>query len=164
MRVLDTVAVLGLVLSAPPAAGQVSNHGIAVESGISAPLDGAGSAAATLALSASTWIEGDVEGVARVAFASASGTAGRAAAPGLAGTLGIRLSLGRAPLRPQLLADAGWARAGSGAAASDEVLFRLGAGLEWFPAGDLSLAARGAFVVAGGAPALEAVLSLGGYF
>jgi hypothetical protein len=164
MRVLDTALVLGLALAAFPAAAQLSNHGIAVESGISRPLDGAGEAAASLALAASTWIEGDVEGVARVAFASASRTGGRAAVPGVLCTLGLRLSLGHAPVRPHLFADAGWARVGKGEATSDELVFGFGAGLEWFPAGDLSVGARTALRVVGGAPALDLVLALAGYF
>ena len=110
MRPIVLLAALAVSARAPPARAQVSNTGIAVESGAWAPLGAGGGLAPTFALSASRWIEGDVDAYARLAFGSADETAGRGAAPALAGTAGLRLSLGRAPLRPQGFLEAGWAR------------------------------------------------------
>ncbi len=164
MRTLVHACAVGLALAASPAAAQLSNHGIAVETGISAPLGGGGGTAAAVALSASTWLEGDVEGVARVALASARGTDGRAAAPALSGTVGLRLSLGRAPIRPHAFVEAGWASLARDGGRSGALAAGVGAGVEWFAAGDLSLGARAALRVAGGAPALDLSLALSGYF
>lgn len=156
------------VLSSFPslAGAQLSNRSISVESGLSTPLAGGGAAFAALAASAATWLDGfeagDLEGVLRVALASAADTEGRAAAGGVVATAGLRLSLGGAPLRPQAFAELGWARLRG--PASDRIAFGLGAGLEWFPAPDLSLAARAAVRGAGGALAAEAVLAIAAYF
>ena len=155
------------VLSASPslAAAQLANRAISVESGVSTPLQGRGPAAAAFAVSASGWIdgfeEGDLEGVFRVAFASAPETTGRAST--VHATAGLRWSLGRAPLRPQLFADLGWARL-RGGTASDRVAFGLGAGLEWFPALDVSVSARASLRVAGPDLAAEAVVGVAAYF
>lgn len=158
------VVPLVVTLCATRAAAQPANHGIALESGFSSPAAGGGAMAAAFALTASTWLEGDVDAFARVAWASGPRTGGRAAVPALAGTVGLRLSLGRAPLRPQLLVDAGWARVPSGRVAASHGTLAAGAALEWLPAGELSIAPRLAVRTAGGAPLLELGLSLGGYF
>lgn len=164
MKPLRIAFALAAAAAAPTVAAQVSNHGIALESGISSPLGTSGGPAATFAVSASTWIEGDVEGFARVAFSSAGGTRDRAAVPALAGTVGLRLSLGHSAVRPQLFAEAGWARVEAGGGASSRATFGVGGALELFPALDLSASTRAALRVTAGAPALEVVLGLGGYF
>ncbi len=164
MRLTETVLAVAAALAAPPAAAQLSNHAIAVESGISTSLGAASATGATLALSASTWLDGDLDGVARVAFGSAGGAEGRAAVPALAGTLGLRLSLRRAPLRPQVFAEGGWARVETARGPADRPAFGVGAALEIFPARDLSFAVRAALRVTGGAPALDAGVAFAGYF
>jgi hypothetical protein len=157
------------LLAASPSlvAAQLANHGISVESGLSTPIGRRGPAAAAFALAASGWLEGfeggDLEGVLRVALASAPETPGRAPAGGVVATAGLRLSLGRAPLRPQLLAELGWGRY-RGGAASDRVAFGVGAGLEWFPAPDVSVSARAALRGAGAELSAEAVLGVAAYF
>lgn len=163
MRPLRSALVLSLALVAPVARAQLSNTAISVESGISAPLGEGGGAGMAIAVSASTWLGGDVEGFARVGRAYAPGTAGRAADAALAGTLGLRLSLGPAPIRLQLLADVGWARAGS-AEPRDRFAFGLAGGLELFPARDLSVAVRAGPRGVGGALRLEAALAVAAYF
>jgi len=154
-------------LLATPAAAQLANRAISLESGISAPLQGGGAAGGAFALSATGWLDGgrhgDLDAVARVAVASAPETGGRAAAGAVSATVGLRLSLGRAPLRPQLFADLGWARLG-GEAGGNRLAFGFGAALEWFPAPDLSFAARGGLRATGAALAAEAVAALAAYF
>jgi hypothetical protein len=163
MRPLHAAAVAALACAAP-AAAQVSNHGIALETGVSSALGSGAAPQAAFAVAASLWLEGDVEGVARVAYGSAAATAGRAAASVLSGTLGLRASLGHGPLRPQIFADAGWARVGTDGVGSDRAAFGAGAALEWFPAADVSLAPRIALRLVGGEPRAELGLALGGYF
>lgn len=164
MTPLRIALALAVAAAAPSAAAQLSNHGIALESGISHPLGASGRPAATFAVSASTWIDGDLEGFARVAFSSAGGTEDRGAVPALAGTVGLRLSPGHGTVRPQLFAEGGWARVEGERGASSRATFGLGGALELFPALDLSVSARAALRVTGGAPAIEAVLGVGGYF
>jgi hypothetical protein len=164
MRLLP-VAALAVVLTATPAAAQLSNHGIAVESGLSGAAGGRGAPAPAFALSASTWLEGDVDAFARIAYASAAETVGRAAVPALTGTVGLRLSLGHAPLRPQVFVDAGWARIPvGGGLVADRGALGAGVALEWFPAGDFSVAPRAAIRTTGAEPVLELGLVVGGYF
>ena len=167
MRPLDVVlaaSALVLLLGPRPAPAQFSNHGLAVESGLSSPLGAGAGPGATFALTASTWLEGDVAAVARVARTSAGRTGVRAAASVTTGTLGLRLSLGHAPVRPQLFVDAGWASVDAGGGSADRAAFGAGAGLEWFPASDVSVAPRATLRVIGGEPSLELILALGGYF
>jgi hypothetical protein len=164
MRLLQAAFAAAAALAALPASAQLSNHGIAVESGISSPLGKGGAPAATFALSASAWLEGDLEAVARVSYRSAAETGGRAAASALAGTVGLRLSLGHSPVRPQAFLDAGWSRLDAGGDVASGGAFGVGAALEWFPASDFSVAPRVAFRLARGEPSLEVTLALGGYF
>jgi hypothetical protein len=121
-------------------------------------------AAASAALAATTWIAGDVEAVGRVALASAPGTSDRAAARAWSGTLGLRLSLSTGRLRPQLGADLGWGRVGGSAGEGGALVLGLGAGLEAFPARDLSVSVRGALRGAGTALSLDAALAVAAYF
>ncbi|HEX9051491.1 MAG TPA: hypothetical protein VF841_13250 [Anaeromyxobacter sp.] len=161
------LAAAALVSAVPSrTAAQLANRAISVESGISTPFGGRGAAAAAFAVSASRWLDGfdaaDLDGVLRVALAAAPETAGRGTAAGVLATVGLRLSLGRAPLRPQVFADVGWARPRRGA--SDTVAFGLGAALEWFPAPELSVSPRVALRGAGGTLAAEGVLAVAAYF
>jgi hypothetical protein len=148
------------------ATAQLANRAISVESGISTPFGGRGAAAAAFAVSASRWLdgfdEGDLDGILRVAYAAAPETAGRATAAGVLATAGLRLSLGRAPLGPQVFADLGWARPRG--RSSDAVAFGIGAALEWFPAPELSISPRVALRGAGAALAAEGVLAVAAYF
>ena len=163
MRLRPATA-LAVLLAAPAAHAQVSNHAIAVESGVSAPLAVGGGGGATFAVSASTWIAGDVEGFARGAWTSAGRTAGRGADAATVGTLGLRLSLGPAPLRVQLLADVGWARVDASPVPEDRLAYGLGAGIELFAATDLSIGARALLRGAGGDLRLEPALAVAVYF
>jgi hypothetical protein len=167
MRLLHLAAAAVLSAAPFPSAAQLANRSISLESGFSTPVGGRGPAAAAFAVSASAWLEsfaaGDLEGTVRVAFASAPETTGRGATAGVLATAGLRLSLGRAPLRPQLFADLGWARLRD-PAASDRLALGVGAGIEWFPAPELSISTRAALRAAGGDPAVEAVLGLAAYF
>jgi hypothetical protein len=164
MRLLHAALAAAATLAAGPASAQLSNHGIAVESGISTPLGKGGPPSATFALTASAWLEGDLEAVARLSYRSAPQTGGRAAASAVTGTAGLRLSLGHGPVRPQVFLDAGWARLEEDGAVASGGAFGVGAALEWFPASDFSLAPRIALRLAGGDRSLELMLALGGYF
>lgn len=164
MRLLPTALAAAAALAAGPSSAQLSNHGIAVESGISSPLGKGGAPSATFALSASAWLEGDLEAVARVAYRSAAETGGRAAASAATGTVGLRLSLAHGPVRPQVFLDAGWARLEADGDVASGGAFGVGAALEWFPASDFSIAPRISYRLAAGVPSLEVMLALGGYF
>jgi hypothetical protein len=165
MRLLVLAAALTAAVPSRPAA-QLANRAISLESGISTPFGGRGAAAAAFAIAASRWLDGfedaDLDGVLRVALAAAPGTAGRGTTAGVLATAGLRLSLGRAPLRPQLFADLGWARPRG--RASDTLAFGIGAALEWFPAPELSVSPRLALRGAGADLAAEGVLALAAYF
>ncbi len=142
MRALHPAVAAALLLAAMPAAAQLSNHSLAVEAGLSSRPRAPGYTGSSVAVTATRWIEGDVEALARVAFASAARTDGRAAASALSGTLGLRVSLLHDPVRPQLEAEIGWARVFEGEEAEDRIGLGIGAGVEWFPVRDLSLALR----------------------
>ncbi len=164
MRLLPTAAVLALSLVATPAAAQLSNRSIALESGLSRALGAGGRTGGAVALAATLWLDGDVEGVARASLGSADGTAGRGATSAISGTVGLRFSVGRAPVRPQLTVDLGWARTSESGSTSDRLAFGLGAALETFLARDLSVAFRASLRGAGGDLALEAMIAAAAYF
>ena len=164
MRLPHAAVALALVLAAPAARAQLSNRAISVESGLSAPLDGAGEARPVLAVAASAWIGGDVEGFARVGWTSAGGTDGRGADGVAIGTVGLRVSLGPAPLRLQLLGDLGWARVDAPLAAANRFACAVGAGIELFAATDLSVGARAVVRAIGSDVRIEAALALAAYF
>jgi len=165
---LPLLAAAALLAGTPALArAQLAPRAVSLESGLSTPLSARGAPTAALAVSASAWLDdlelGTLDGVLRVARASAPETPGRAAAAGLAATAGLRLSLGRAPVRPQLLAELGW----SWLRAADSrggLAFGLGAGVEWFPATDVSLSARAAIRAAGPAAAADGLVALAAYF
>ncbi len=165
------LAAAALALAAPSrSAAQLANHSISGESGISTPFGGRGAAAAAFAVSAARWLDGfdaaDLDGVVRVALASAPETAGRGATVAVLATAGLRLSLGRAPVRPQVFADVGWARPHG--RSSDAVAFGVGAALEWFPVPELALsprlAVRAVLRGAGRDVGAETLLGVAAYF
>jgi hypothetical protein len=137
---------------------------VAVESGLSAPLSSEGGEHAAFALAASAWLEGPLEATARVAFATAAETPGRAPVTTASGTAGLRVSLLPDPLRPQLGLELGWARVAGPAGPEDRLAFAAAAGLEWFPARDVSIAARGALRGAGDTLSIELMLGAAAYF
>jgi hypothetical protein len=166
MTLPRSLVAAALVLAGTPAAAQLSNRSIAVESGLSAPLRAGGGAAETFALSATAWLDGDLEAVARLARWAGPRTPGRVPdGGGWTGTAGLRLSLLPEPLRPQLWIEAGWARVESpDGGAADRLALGAGAGLEWFVVRDVSVAMRGAVRGAGAAQVLELVAGLAAYF
>lgn len=162
MRPLRIVLCAAALLLPPSAEAQLSHRSIALEAGISKDLGGGGDARGVVALRATSWLEGPAEAVARLAYRSAPETSGRGAA--FSGTVGVRLSAGSGPLRPQVEAEAGWARVEGDGAARDRIAWGLGAGLEWFPALDLSLALWAGVRGAGSAASGGAAISGGAYF
>lgn len=163
MRALLCVIVVAVLSLAVRAEAQLSRHSIALESAIWADLGGRGGAHPAAALTATTWLEGPVEAVARLAFGSVGEPTGRGA-DAVSGTLGLRASAGSSPLRPQLLVDAGWISTPAGASSRFRVAWGLAAGFEWFPAIDLSVAVRAGLRGGGGEAGAELALSLAAYF
>lgn len=161
MRVLLAVTAAAAVLLPAAAAAQMSHRSIALEAGIAGELGGKGRGAGAAGLCATAWLDGPAEAFARLSLGSARATGGRGA-DFWSGTVGVRLSAGSGPVRPQVEAGAGWARIGGGG--SDRIAWSLGAGLEWFPALDLSLALRAGIRGAGGAAAAEAAVAATAYF
>jgi hypothetical protein len=164
MRTPHALAALVLVAAASPAAAQLQNRSISVESTVSAPLATAAGAHAGVGLAATAWLEGAAEAVVRLRLGTAPQPGGRASATSVSGTAGIRLSLLPDPLRPQLGLELGWARLGGRSGAQDRIAFGVAAGLEWFPARDLSLTARAALCGAGSALSAELALAVAAYF
>jgi hypothetical protein len=164
MRTPHLLVAAVLVLSASPAAAQLRNRSIALEAGLSAPFDAPGGERPAVALAATVWLEGSAEAVARIAYAAASQPEGRATAAVVAGTAGVRVSLLPDPLRPQLGLEIGWARWSAAGRTEDRLALGATAGLEWFPARDLSVAARAALRGFGREPSLELVVAAAAYF
>jgi hypothetical protein len=165
MTSLRIAVALALAAAAVPAAAQLSNRSIAVESGLSAPLRAGEPDGAALALTATRWLDGELEAVARVAIRAGPRTGGRGSdGVGYSGTAGLRLSLLPEPLRPQVSIELGWARVDGPAGPADRLALGAGIGLEWFAVRDVSVAARGALRGAGGAATLEVVLGAAAYF
>ncbi len=144
MRIALALVSLSLLAVAAPALAQRADRSISLESGACVPLRAGERTAIPVALAASAWIEGDLEAVARIAYASVPQTGGRAAADLASGTLGLRWSAGTDAVRPQLEVEAGWARARRGESPSSAVALGAGIAVEWFLVRDLSLAARAA--------------------
>ncbi|WP_242346514.1 hypothetical protein [Anaeromyxobacter terrae] len=144
MRPFLRLAVLALLAACSPAAAQLSNRSISVESGISLPVGDASRASVPVAILATAWLEGPVDAVARLAFGTAAEPSGRGTARRVEGTAGLRWSFGTDPLRPQLQLELGWAHAAGweAAAPASGVAAAAGAGLEWFARRDAALAAR----------------------
>jgi hypothetical protein len=153
------------LVAAFPAAAQLSNRSIALESAVSAPFRAGEGFLGGVGLAATAWLDGDLEAVARVAWAAGARTGDRAAAAeAWTGTAGLRLSLLPEPLRPQLSLEAGWRRIDGPTGSAGQLVLGAGAGLEWFPARDLSLAVRCALRGGSFAPELEASLAAAVYF
>lgn len=164
MTLARTAAAALLLLGAVPAAAQLSNRSISVETGLLAPAWGGGPPAAAFALVATGWLDGEVEALARIARWAGPRTPGRAPDAGWAGTAGLRLSLLPEPLRPQLALELGWARVDGPDGVADRLAAGASAGLEWFLARDVSIAARCAVRGAGGDPSLEVGVAAAAYF
>ena len=168
MTLARIVAAAALATAAAPAAAQLSNRSIALESGLSAPLRDGGPASGAVALSATAWLDGDLEALARLASRVGPRTEDRAAAgsgnPGWSGVAGLRLSLLPEPLRPQVALEIGWARVEGPSGPSDRLALGAEVGLEWFPARDLAVSARCAVRGAGTTPTLDVVLGAAAYF
>jgi hypothetical protein len=164
-RLLLACAALVLLLRAAPAAAQLRNRSISAEAGLSTPLGPPAPASAAFAVTATGWLEGDLEALARVALRAGPRTGGRDA-DGLAwsGTAGLRLSLLPEPFRPQVALEVGWARVDGPAGPSDRLAWAAGLGVEGFGARDLSVAARCALRGAGSAPSLEVTVGVAAYF
>src|SRR5689334_14565925 len=112
MRSIPVLLFLAALALPGPAAAQLSTRSISLESGVSAPLARGAAPAVPVAVTAGAWLEGDVEALARVSYASVARTPVRgadAAAVDLAGgTVGLRWAPGADALRPELLVEAGW--------------------------------------------------------
>lgn len=156
------LAAVGLAAAAP-ARGQLSNHAIALESGISSGFAAGAAPAVPVAIAASRWLEGDVDAVARVAFGAARETAGRGAAAFARWTAGLRWSPGCGRARPQLHLEAG---AATSRGAAPRWTAGAAAGVEAFVLRDVALAARvgGRLPLGRGAPELEALAGVWVYF
>jgi hypothetical protein len=164
MRTPHLLAMVLLLGGATPAAAQLRNRSIALETGLAAPLARSGSHGPAVALAATAWLDGAAEAVARVAWASAPRPEGRGVDTLVSGTAGLRVSLLPDPLRPQLGLELGWARRSAGGRTDDRLALGATAGLEWFPARDLSVAARAALRGSGGDPTLELAAAVAAYF
>jgi post-segregation antitoxin (ccd killing protein) len=173
MTLCRVVAAVLLAAASARASAQLSNRSIAVEAGVSAPASAGAPSAEVLAVAATAWLDGELEAVARLARWAEARTPGRAAdgdpaddagRGGWIGTAGLRLSLLPEPLRPQLWIEAGWARLERPEGPADRLALGAGAGLEWFVARDLSVAARCAVRGAGRWRRLDAVVGLAAYF
>lgn len=160
-RLLSAALLLAL---ATPAAAQLANRAIAVETGISTSLSGDAGTEPVVALLASTWLEGPVEAIARLELASAPRTAGRPQAARLAGTVGLRISLLPDPVRPQLGLELGWARTERSGVAEHDLAIAVGAGVEWFPERNLSVALRAGLRRAGAPMGAEVLVGAAAYF
>jgi hypothetical protein len=160
MHLVTLVLAAAVVLIPGPALAQLSTRSIAVESGASVV---GGARHGALALAATTWLDGDLDAVVRLAHGSAPGPEDRAADT-VSGTLGLRLSLSPDPIRPQLCAEIGWARIRRDRGWEDRAVAGLVAGIEAFPVRDLSIALRAGARVAGSDVALEATLGVAAYY
>jgi hypothetical protein len=165
MRTSHALAAALLLAAAAPAGAQLSNHSIALEGGFSAPLGAGDGLGVPGAVAATSWLDGDVDLVLRLAFGTAPRTGDRSAAGWLAGTAGLRWSLAPGRVRPQLFVEAGWARA-AGPPAADRLALGAGAALEVLVVPDVAV---GVSVAARRAPAgaglrADGSLSVAAYF
>lgn len=165
MTVLRAALALAAVAVAAPAAAQLSNRSIALESGLSTGIGPGGAPRPAFAIAATGWLDGPVEAVARVRYGSAERTGGRGADAIFAGTLGLRASLLPDPLRPQLGIEVGWSRrVGADGTVADRLAAAALLGLEWFPARDVAVALRGGYRWLAGTLSAEAVGGVAAYF
>ena len=163
MRSLAAVTIASALAVPGVVEAQLSRRSVALEAVISADARSQREVAAGAALRATAWLEGPVEAIARVALGSARETGGRATAV-LSGTIGLRLSRGTGPLRPQFQAEVGWAREAEVGSGRHRPAWGIGAGLEWFPALDRSFALGTALRRAGGGVSVELGAAVAAYF
>ncbi len=137
------LAALLAALAPACAAGQTAPRSLAVEVAFSNDSAAALGSRAPVALVGSWWLAGELDATARLAWASAARTGGRAADSAYEAGLGLRYGLARwASLRPQVTLDAALVEVAAGAIWGGDSGLRLGVGLglEAFLARDLSLA------------------------
>jgi hypothetical protein len=159
MRATFVVAA-GILLAAAPARAQLSPRVLAVDGGVSSTGSGARPA---WSIAAGLWIDGPVEGYARLGGGSAPRSGSRTADV-VSVAAGLRAWLGDSLLRPYVGVEAGvvrtlggWGEGGVGAAAL--------AGLEAFVARDVAFTGRLAARWASGGPVwLEAAAGVALYF
>ena len=149
---------------AAPATAQLGTRSIALESGASLDAEGGRGAGATFAVATTTWLDGPADALLRVGVSSAPQTPGRPPARTISGTVGLRLSLLPDPLRPQLTLEVGWARRWREGAEEDRLALAAGAGVEWFPARDLSVSSRATLRWVGPSAGAELLLAATAYF
>jgi hypothetical protein len=165
MTLLRAAFALAAAAVATPAAAQLSNRSLALESGLSTGVGPGGPARAAFAIGATAWLEGPLEAVARVRYGAGQRTSGRGADALFAGTVGLRASLLPDPPRPQLEVEVGWSRrvAADGTVA-DRAAAAASVGLEWFPSRDVSISVRAGYRWLAAALSAEAVAGVAAYF
>lgn len=168
MRSLTLAALLTL---APGAArAQLAPRSIALELGFTRESAPALGDRAPLALAASWWIADELDLTARAAFGFAARTEGRAAGALYEAEFGLRRTFGAGPVRPFAAIDAAFLQASTGQPFAWEQGLRLAAsaGLEVFPARDLSVAVAAAgseaLLASGSGPSIGLALRVTGYF
>jgi hypothetical protein len=161
MRTAFVVASVLVLSTAAPARAQDAALGLSVESGVSAPLGAGAAVHVPFALSAIVWLEGEVDGVLRLATGAAATTAGRAADLWTTGTVGLRWSLGVGGVRPLFFGEVGWAVGDGG---GDRLAAGLGAGVQVLATRELALEAACALRLAAGGLRLEPTLGATVYF
>ena len=168
---MRSLALSALLTLAPAAAGaQLAPRSIALELGFTRESAPALGDRAPLALAASWWIAEDADLTARVAFGFAARTAGRAAGALYEAGFGLRRTFGGGAVRPFAAVDAAFLQASAGPTLAWEQGLRLAAsaGLEVFPARDLSVAVAAAggeaLLASGSGPSVGVTVRLAGYF
>ena len=79
MRPIRLLAAPAALAAASPAAAQLSNRSISVESGVSLPSGDPARPSIPVAIAATTWLDGSFDAVARLALGAAAETSGRPA-------------------------------------------------------------------------------------
>jgi hypothetical protein len=139
------VAIALVAVLAPSAAhAQLAPRSLAIELGFSEDAAPALASRASVGLAASWWVTGDLDVTARLSWAAAARTEGRAADPVYEAGLGLRRRLARgSSLRPYLAFELAAVGVLAGAVSMGDTGLRLGigAGVEAFLGRDLFLAA-----------------------
>lgn len=158
MRALRATALVLLSVLPTPAPALPGPLGFSMETAV--PVAAAG-AVPRLAAVTSWWLDGDLEGEARLAFASAGRPPDRGA-DAVTPALGLRWGPDLGRWRPRLAVEAGVRLAATGRPATPTGAARAGA--ELFARRDLSLSVGvGWRWTTGAAPGLEAVVGVGYY-
>jgi len=156
MRALRAIALLLLSAQPTPVPALPGPYGFSLETAVPVAV---ARAAPRLTAVASRWLDGELEGEARLTF----GSAGRPSARGADGptpSLGLRWGLDLGRWRPQLGVEAGVRLPAAGRPATPTGAARAGIGL--FARRDLALSVGvGWRWTSGAAPGLEAVVGLG---